>query len=176
MFKRRYQYHLLRNFIDCIDNHQEFKPHVLTSLTIVKKAWGEISVSTITNCFKHCYCTHSVDAKNSTLTDSVIESKITEDLQGLFECETPMEDVMEEYVLVDDKLEVAEMLCDAEIASMVTGKVSGVIDDEQVDECDEEILKPTKPQLKSAIQLIQSHLLRSNNGNQNENQQTGKSQ
>ena len=88
----------------------------------------------------------------------------TEDLEGLFECETPMEDVME-YVYVDDNLEVAEMLCDAEIASMVTGKDSGVVDDEQVDECDEEILKSTKPQLKSAIQLIQSHLLRSNNGN-----------
>ena len=88
--------------------------------------------------------------------------EITEDLQGLFECET-MEDVVEEYLHVDDNLEVAEMLCDAEIASMVRGKDSGVVDDEQVDECDEEILKPTKPQLKSAIQLIQSHLLRSNN-------------
>ena len=120
-----------------------------------------MSVSTITNCFKHCYFTHSVDAENSTLTDSVIESEITEDLQGLFECEAPMEDVME-CMYIDDNLEVAEML---EIASMVTGKESGVVDDEQVDECDEEILKPTKPQLKSAIQLIQSHLLRSNNGN-----------
>ena len=66
---------------------------------------------------------------------------------------------------VDDNLEVAEMLCDAETASMVRGKDSGVVDDEQVDEFDEEILRPTKPQLKSAIQLIQSHLLRSNNGN-----------
>ena len=105
MTKRRYPHHLLRNFIDSIDDHQEFKPHVLIALTIVKNTWGEVSVSTITICFKHCYITHSVVAENSTHTDSVIESEITEDLQELFECETPMEDVMEEYVHVDDNLE-----------------------------------------------------------------------
>jgi len=48
------------------------------------------------------------------------------------------------------------MLADAEIASMVNERADYSVD--------KEILRPTQPQLKSAIQLIQSHLLQSDSG------------
>ena len=36
--------------------------------------------------------------------------------------------------------------------------------EESEDKCDVEIIRPTKPALKAALKVIQSHLLRSQNG------------
>jgi len=115
-----------------------------------------VCLATIINCFKHCCSTH-IDTDLTSTTDSTFkESDITKDFQGI-ECDSPIEDFKEEYVHVDDDVEVAE------IASMVKERANDSIG-EQADECDEEIWRPTKPQLKSAIQLIQRHLHRSDGG------------
>ena len=37
-FKRQHRYHLLRNLMGCIDNHQEFKLHVLTTIYHCEKS------------------------------------------------------------------------------------------------------------------------------------------
>jgi len=114
-------------------------------------------VSTIINCFKHC-CFTCIDTDLTSTTDSTIEeSDITDDFQGI-ECDTPIEDFKEEYMHVDDDVEVVETLDVAKIASMVKERANDSIND---DECDEEILRPTKSQLNPAIELIQNHLLRS---------------
>ena len=47
------------------------------------------------------------------------EPAITARLQESFDCKTPVEEIMEEYVHVDDSLEVAEMQDCAETASLV---------------------------------------------------------
>ena len=64
---------------------------------------------------------------------------------------------MEEYVHVDDSLEVTEMLDYAEIASMMVDTTGN--NKESEDECDVIIIRPTKPVLKAALKVIQSHLL-----------------
>ena len=46
--------HLLRKFLHCIDNNEDFKPHVLDAMTIAQRAWDEVTPTTISNCFKHC--------------------------------------------------------------------------------------------------------------------------
>ena len=52
--KRRYRFHLLSKFLDCIEKQEDFKPHVLDAMLLATRAWGEITLATIQNCFHHC--------------------------------------------------------------------------------------------------------------------------
>ena len=52
----------------------------------------------------------------------------------------------------------------SEIAAMVNRNRSGMTEEESNDECDMEIIKPTRSELKNAVKLIEQHLLLSQNG------------
>ena len=140
-FKQRYRFHLLRKFIDCINSQQDFKLHVLDALTTVKKAWDEVSVTTSANCFTHCG--FGGDMETTTTTDfTADEHVVTHKLQEVLDCATPMDEVIEEYIHIDDCVEGAAMLDCSEIASMIKDRTRSAAEEEEEsnEKCDAEII------------------------------------
>ena len=78
--KHHYRNHLLCKFLDCIDKKEELCPHVLDAMTIIRRAWSEVSATTIANCFGHCgFKTTASNVPAATYTESSTEEQNTED-------------------------------------------------------------------------------------------------
>ena len=164
--KRRYRYYLLERFLHCIDNNQEFKPHVLDAMTIAWRAWGEVSPTTVKNCFKHCGFVadeSEVESHDGLLDydDSDVYAQLSEHLAEPTDSAT----LIQEYVSVDDDVETcAEMEC-SEIAKLVS-KAGNEEQNEDLDECDQEIPRPSKSEVMASLDVLKNHLLHANDGEQ----------
>ena len=150
-------FYLLHQFIDCIDSKQEFKPHVLDTLTIVRRAWDELSQTTIKNCFQHCGFGASSEIEDTPeFTDKLdIAARLQENLEG----DSSVDTVIEEYIHIDDDVEIAPLLECSEIASLVTEKTKTSSEDDNSDDCDIDIVKPSKLEVKGALQVVKNYLL-----------------
>ena len=172
--KRRYRFHLLTRFLECIEK-KDFKPNVLDAMVLIRKAWEEVSPETIRNCFKHCgFATHSEDGRSThegnacSSTSFPDEAEICTRLSEHLQDDSPIEAVIEEFVNCDWCTPThAELDC-SEIASLVSGKTASSEQD-SVDTCDVELCKPSRTEIKHSLAVLKNYLLFVDGGTQLKN-------
>ena len=162
--KRRYRSYILQKFIHCIDNEEEFKPHVLDAMTLARRAWEEVSHTTIANCFKHCsFVSGSDEDEPSDSMDDCDDSDLYVHLSE--HLAKPVSDatlLRQEYVSVDDDIDTCAELESSEIVQMISQHITNE-EEENVDMCDGEISKPSEKEVGEAFQVLRNHFLYSDN-------------
>ena len=162
--KRRYRSYILQKFIHCIDNEEEFKPHVLDAMTLARRAWEEVSHTTIANCFKHCsFVSGSDEDEPSDSMDDCDDSDLYMHLsEHLAEPVSDATLLRQEYVSVDDDIDTCAELESSEIVQMISQHITNE-EEEDVNMCDGEISKPSEKEVGEAFQVLRNHFLYSDN-------------
>lgn len=153
-------------------------------MILIRRAWDEVSTVTIRNCFKHCgfvtnsdtdtseheaFVTNSdTDTSEREADDSVAfsdEPQICTRLSEHLHDENSFDAVIEEFINMDQGTHThAEVDC-SEIASLVSGKSATSNDQESVN-CDMQLSKPSKTEVKNSLEVFRNYLLCVDGGTQ----------
>ena len=158
----KYRMKLLTQFIDAIDNETDFRTTVLDAIVLLKQAWSEVSSTTIANCFKHSGFVHPTTSEGDQLDEEAMEvqdyNEVVERLDSLLPQDVA-EDILDDYVAVDDNVPTSGELTDDELAAVVRNKSSQDTSGETCqDEDNMEIVKPTQKQVAQAISTLKDYL------------------
>eukprot|EP00062_Callorhinchus_milii_P003525 gi/632940940/ref/XP_007885601.1/ PREDICTED: tigger transposable element-derived protein 4-like [Callorhinchus milii] len=137
-FKVHYRHDLAMRMLVASDGGKTFKPDVLTSIIMMKKAWDLVEQETIANCFRHCSFTRdqpAADDKSVLGFESEESSHFSTTIEqlriiGLW----PKSVSKDDFIDVDAAVSVSELTAESDI--IATQSKSGKPDQE--DEADEE--------------------------------------
>ena len=159
-----YRRKIVREFIRSLDAGNVIpKVNILSAMTMLASAWGEVSQDVIMNCFRKCG--FSVEAQELAIADDDDPFKMlalqadVEELRQLDSDLLPEEFTVEEIVSFDDETLVAqEQSTDADIISWAKGEDEDEDNDDEEDTIsDAEVPCPTTRQLYSAIDTIRRY-------------------
>lgn len=163
--KHKYRMKLLTQFIDAIDNEMQFRTTVLDAITLLKQAWNEVSSTTIANCFRHSGFVHSTSSEADQEVDDMESEaeeyeKVVDRLNTLLPQDTA-EDIMDDYVAMDENVPTSAEMTDDELAAVVRNEadLDVSVDNFCQDVDDMEIIKPSQKQVAQAISTIKDYLL-----------------
>uniref|UniRef100_H3AV61 HTH CENPB-type domain-containing protein n=1 Tax=Latimeria chalumnae TaxID=7897 RepID=H3AV61_LATCH len=120
IFKFHYHHDLAMCTLRAADSGNTFKPDVLMSITIRKKAWDLVEKETIANCFCHCGFTHEQPAGKDNVLEEESESEESSHFNntvdqlriiGLWPTDVSQDD----FIDVDAVVSVSELTSDSDI-------------------------------------------------------------
>ncbi|XP_039291045.1 tigger transposable element-derived protein 4-like [Nilaparvata lugens] len=142
--KVNYRKSLILQIIQDLDEGCETKVSVLDAITMLERAWNEVTSITVKNCFRH--------AGFLIQSDNIIESACTEEsLQewGRSLAQPVSQDFFEEYEEVDKDLETTAAVSDEELLTSTLREEDDVTNTEKDNDNDEEINPPTLTEASS---------------------------
>ena len=167
--KHRYRMKLLAKFIEAIDNSTDFRTSVLDAIVLLKQTWDEVSSVTVANCFKHCGFVHGNTKEDDNQDDEAMDDHDFDEVVDWLDSLLPQdnaEDILDEYVSIDDNVPTSAELTDNELAEIVRNEATqndtaGTDDDEDEDEDEDdiEIVKPTYKEVGKALGTLKNYLL-----------------
>lgn len=150
--KSLYRKELMLNLLISYDDKKDFKPNLLQSLHWLSRAWENVSISTIINCF------HSAGFESTTKLSSPVIAPPIEDFRNIFENILHLFSIkntvsVDEFIHIDDNVLTYEPTCDEDIVmSIKSGKNDYNEDSEE--QVDDEVVE-IAPNPSEAIKLLE---------------------
>jgi hypothetical protein len=139
-------------------------------MTIAQRAWNEVTPTTISNCFKHCkFVGGECDDTDHLEDHNALAGNETDVYDQLSQHMTELTDaitLMQEYVAVYENVETCAKMNSSEIAQLVSKTAAEEPLDEDFDECDVEILPPSKTEVMASLDILKRHLMCVNSSQQ----------